>query len=159
MSEKLRILLVDDDETDRRAVRRALRGLDVHIEEETSAARVVDRLLSERYDCAILDHGLPGEDGLSLLRRIRAAGLYTPILAVAGYDEGVAAELVAAGASDYLAKTDVSSGQLVRRLRFAIRVGQAEERARVAQQQLAQEQRFLGAVIAQMPAAVIIADA
>jgi phosphoserine phosphatase RsbU/P len=158
MSGPLRLLVVDDDDVDRQAVRRALRGVSCEIDEETSAKSVVERLGLERYDCVILDHGLPGEDGLSLLQRIREAGITTPVLVVTGQEDGVAASLMAAGASDYLPKTEVSSHQLERRLRFAIRVGQAEERAIVAAHQLAAERRLLASVIDQLPAAVFIAD-
>jgi PAS domain S-box-containing protein len=153
----MRILVVDDDDVDRAAIRRALRG-HFDIDEETSAASVLDRLRGQRYDCVILDHGLPGEDGLSLLRRIRAAGNYTPVLVVTGLEDEIAAELITAGASDYLPKADVNPRMLERRLRFAVRVGQAEERARVAQAALAAERQFLGAVVQQMPAAVFVAD-
>src|SRR5262249_36430483 len=127
--------------------------------EETSSASVLDRLRARPYDCVILDHGLPGEDGLSLIRRIREAGITTPVLVVTAAEDGVAAELVAAGASGYLPKSDANPVRLERRLRFAMRVGQAEERARVARNELAAERRLLGAIIQQMPAAVFVADA
>ncbi len=153
----MRILLVDDDDVDRAAIRRALRGA-WEIDEETSAANVLDRLRAKRYACVILDHGLPGEDGLSLLRRIRGEGITTPVLVVTGLEDDVAAELIAAGASDYLPKSDVSPRLLERRVRFAMRVGEAEERARVAQSELAAQRQLLGAVVQQMPAAVFVAD-
>jgi PAS domain S-box-containing protein len=153
----MRILLVDDDEVDRAAVRHALRGR-WEIDEAISAAGAVERLRARPYDCVILDHGLPGEDGLSLLRRIRGAGITTPVLVVTGLEDEIAAALIAAGASDYLPKSDVTPRRLERRLRFAIRVGEAEEQARVAQHALAAQRQLLGAVIQQLPAAVFVAD-
>jgi signal transduction histidine kinase len=159
-SQRLKLLIVDDDEVDRMALRRALQAGGVHadIDDDTSAAGVVERLRTSRYDCVIVDFGLPGEDGLSLVRRIRASHDRTPILAVTGHEEEVGAQLVAAGASDYLSKGDISPARLASRLRFAIRIGQAEEQARAALDDLGRERRLLEATLRQMPSAAIIAE-
>jgi signal transduction histidine kinase len=156
----LSLLIVDDDEVDRAAIKRALRGGGVaaEVEELDSAAHVSERLAARRFDCLILDHSLPGEDGLSLITRLRAAGSAVPILAVTGHEDDTGARLVAAGASDYMPKSDVSPERLSRRLRYAIRVGRAEAEARSAQRQLAGERSLLEALLRQTPVAMLVAE-
>ncbi len=160
VDEILHLLVVDDDEVDRIAIRRALAaaGIRAEVDEEDGPTRVLELLQARAYDCVIMDQSMPIEDGLTLIQRLRAAGVLTPILVVTGQDDETAARLVAGGATDYLPKGDLSPTRLVRRLRYAIRVGRAEESARSALGDLAAERQVLAAVLRQMPAAVMIAE-
>jgi signal transduction histidine kinase len=127
-----RILVVDDDEVDRLAVRRALAPsadstVEVEIEEEDDPARVAVRARTGAYDCLIIDHLLPQISGLELVRSLRAEGVDTPIVVMsADTSDVLEQEVVAAGATDYLPKADINPSRLGRRLRYAIRVARAE---------------------------------
>lgn len=58
-----------------------------------------------RYDVIVLDIMLPGRDGLSILKGLRAAGISTPILLLTARNElGDRIEGLSLGADDYLAK-------------------------------------------------------
>ena len=73
------------------------------------------RAETEDYDAIILDLGLPRLDGLSVLRRLRGAGVVTPVLiltARASWTERVAG--IDAGADDYLGKPFHSEELLAR---------------------------------------------
>ncbi|ONG55824.1 DNA-binding response regulator [Pseudoroseomonas deserti] len=75
----------------------------------------------EAYDAMVLDLGLPRLDGLSLLRRLRAAGSTMPVLILTardGWREKV--EGIDAGADDYLAKP-FRMEELLARLRAILR--------------------------------------
>ncbi len=127
--ETWRILLVDDDKVDRMAVRRALSAAPIQIDECERAADVYARLPApgNAYDCLMIDCYLPDANGVELIRNLRAQGVSTPILAVTGQsDESIEDALIAAGASDYLPKQDWQSERLMRRIRYAIRVGRTE---------------------------------
>lgn len=129
--ESWRILLVDDDAVDRMAVRRALTGAGVTVAiDERERADEVYALLpppGDAYDCVVLDCHLPGVSGLELVRELRSRGVGTPILAITGHeDEDNERALISAGASDYLPKSEIRPATLLRRLRYAIRVGRAE---------------------------------
>jgi signal transduction histidine kinase len=131
MTESLRLLIVDDDEADRAAVRRALAasGLRVEVDELTSAAATRDRLRANGtpYDCLILAAGLPDESTIGLVKSLRDERITAPILVVTELqDDDVEQALVDAGATDYLPKGELSAKRLARRLRFAIRVGRDE---------------------------------
>ncbi len=101
----MRILIIEDDEPLRSLLRRGL-GEDGHVVDTIADGREVDAFLSiSAYDVMILDLNLPHEDGLSILRRIRARGEATPVLILTARDavEDIVAGLDA-GADDYLCK-------------------------------------------------------
>ena len=125
----LQILIVDDDEVDRIALQRALKGthLDVVISEAANAEVALQMIDQRDCDCIFLDYNLPGANGLVLTRQIRGRGIRTPIVVLTGQgNEQTAVELMKAGASDYLSKGKLSSESISRLVRSAIRVHQAE---------------------------------
>jgi signal transduction histidine kinase len=149
MDQRWTVLVVDDDELDRMAVRRGLRqaGMPLTIEEAGDSATALAILGQRAIDCVFLDYQLPGDDGLAVLRRIRERGIQSPVVMLTGQgDEQLAVALMKAGATDYLAKSALSPERLAQVLRYAIRVGRAEARAEQARQELrraVEEQRFL----------------
>ena len=101
----MRLLLVEDSQTLRRSLRRALRhsGYAVDMaadgEEGLAAAELND------YDAMILDVMLPKLDGLTVLRRLRAAGRKTHVLLLTARDTVAdRVEGLRQGADDYLVK-------------------------------------------------------
>ncbi len=125
----LKILVVDDDEIDRMAVRRALKatGLEASVTEASDATSALDRLSKEHFDCALLDYRMPGSDGLDVVRQARERGLHTPFIMLTGFgDEQTAVELMKAGAADYIAKSSLTPERLALSLRGVLRVHQAE---------------------------------
>ncbi len=146
MARDLCVLLVDDDEVDRMAVRRALQRseLAVDITEATSPKLARDLLVGKSFDCVLLDFRLPEQNGLSLVRQLRQAGVAIPIIVLTGQgDEQIAVDLMKAGASDYMVKTRVSPESLTQLLRNAIRVYQAEQREAAAREALRRTNELL----------------
>lgn len=116
----LRVLVVDDDRVDRMAVERhlAATGAAVAVEEAEGVMDAIERLTAGRFDCVFLDYNLPDGDGLTFLRGLRNAGLSVPVVMLTGQaDPEVAADLIAAGAADYVPKTALSPERLLRSLR------------------------------------------
>ncbi|MEL6322490.1 MAG: response regulator, partial [Cyanobacteria bacterium J06626_14] len=139
MEKTLRLLVVDDDEVDRIALRRALKraGLPFELTEINNADSAIQQLDAEPFDCAFLDYQLPGYDGLTLLTQLRESGVTVPIIMLTGQgNEETAVNLMKAGASDYLSKAKLSDGTLKRAIQSAIRVYQAECQAALANQKL-----------------------
>src|SRR6187455_2308886 len=139
MEESWEILVVDDDDLDRMAVRRALKsaGVPLAIEEAGDSATALGMLEQRPFDCILLDYQLPGADGLAVLRAIRERGLLIPVVMLTGQgDEQLAVALMKAGAADYLSKSAMSPGRLAQTLRYAIRMQRAEAQAHQAQQAL-----------------------
>jgi signal transduction histidine kinase/DNA-binding response OmpR family regulator len=134
--EPIQILLVDDDEVDRRAVRRALASWPaLHLTEVEDARSALDALERHPFDCALIDYRLPGKnDGLDVLRAARRLGVRTPVVVLTGHgDEQTAVEMMKAGASDYIPKSAFSAERVNQSVRSAIRLRRAEDSAERAQ--------------------------
>ncbi len=101
----MRILLVEDDRMIGDSLRGALRleGHAVDWVRDVSAARAA--LTTERFDLVLLDLGLPGGDGLDVLRSLRARRDATPVIVLTARDGlGDRVAGLDAGADDYLVK-------------------------------------------------------
>ena len=100
-----RVVIVDDDARIRDLLRRYLaqEGFEVLLAED---ARALNRLMTrETIDLIVLDLMLPGEDGLSICRRLRAANDLTPIIMLTAKVEDVDRIVgLEVGADDYLPK-------------------------------------------------------
>ena len=142
----LRLLLVEDDELDRRAVRRCLQqcGIPVIAEDVTSAEETLQRIASNGYDCVLLDYYIPGVRGLALFQKIREVAANMPVVIFTGRgDEDIAVELMKAGAADYLPKASLTAERLASSLRHIIELsGAAQARRRAEDELRAQEARF-----------------
>jgi len=140
----MRILLVEDGQKMAELIRRVLvserHSVDVALDGTTALALVE----GPPYDAIILDRMLPDIDGIEVLRRIRSAGIDTPILmltALGTVDHRVGG--LDAGADDYLTKP-FAFGELLARLRaLARRPAQQETRRLVAGDIELDEQRHV----------------
>ncbi|MBI4782470.1 MAG: hybrid sensor histidine kinase/response regulator [Oscillatoriophycideae cyanobacterium NC_groundwater_1537_Pr4_S-0.65um_50_18] len=138
MDEILKILIVDDDEVDRMALRRLLKMAGVQIEavEAHDCGVAIAALKEQPFDCAFVDYRLPDMDGLELVQLLRGDNIKIPLIILTGQgDEQIAVELMKAGASDYIAKGRLSPEALAQVLRNAVRVYQAEMLAASAERQ------------------------
>ena len=100
-----KILVLDDDARIRDLLRRYLsqEGFEVALAEDGKALNRI--LLRDAVDLIVLDLMMPGEDGLSVCRRLRAAKDKTPIIMLTAKGEDVDRIVgLEVGADDYLAK-------------------------------------------------------
>lgn len=142
----LTILVVDDDEVDRLAIRRALTktGIDPAISEAKTCADAINLTSEIHFDCVFLDYRLPDGDGLTLIQNFRRFGVNAPLVVLTGQgDEQIAVDLMKAGASDYLTKSRISPERLLQVVQNAVRVSQAEREAERANQRLRETNELL----------------
>ncbi len=119
----MRCLVVEDDPDIQADLKRAIEaaGFIVDVVADGDAAWYAGDV--EDYAVAVLDLGLPRLDGLSVLRRWRAAGRAFPVLIVSARGDWTEkVEGIDAGADDYMAKP-FEIGELVSRLRGLVRRG------------------------------------
>ena len=103
----LTVLLVDDDEVDRMATRRALRGVCTLVEAQ-SVTEAEDKLSARRFDLVLLDYFIPPDTGPEVLARLRKKQPHLPCIFLSGQgSESVVVEAMKAGAEDYLPKSAV----------------------------------------------------
>ena len=113
----VRILLVEDDELLGAGIRDALARARYAVEWVRNGALAASALEHGGIDAVILDLGLPGMDGLEVLRRTRGAGNMCPVLVLSARDAAAQrVEGLDAGADDYLTKP-FSFAELLARLR------------------------------------------
>lgn len=117
----MRVLVVEDEAALRQHLAATL-GRAGYAVDATGDGRQAEFLgQTESYDVAILDLGLPGLDGLSILQRWRHAGVDTPVLVLTARDTwSDKVRGIDGGADDYLAKP-FRVEELLARLRALIR--------------------------------------
>lgn len=101
----MRILIVEDDATLGPQLRQGLEAAAYAVDLATNGIDGAHLGATEAYDLAVLDLGLPGKNGLDVLRQWRATGSTLPVLILTarnGWAERV--EGLQAGADDYLGK-------------------------------------------------------
>jgi two-component system KDP operon response regulator KdpE len=116
-----RVLVVDDEPAIRRFLRTSLRaeGYDV-VEAETGEAALAE-IRRRVPDVVVLDLGLPGLDGLEVIRRVREPGSVVPIIVLTSRtDEAGKVEALDLGADDYVTKP-FGIDELLARMRAALR--------------------------------------
>ena len=106
MSEsKTRIIVVDDDARLRELLNRYLSDQGFSVRTASDANDMNRWLARERYDLMVLDLMMPGEDGLSICRRLRGLGDKMPIIMLTAKGDDVDRIVgLEVGADDYLAK-------------------------------------------------------
>jgi two-component system response regulator QseB len=113
----MHVLLVEDDALVASGIVAGLRLHGVTLDHVDTAQAAHSALHTAHFDLAILDLGLPDEDGMSLLQRLRNANVALPILVLTARDAlGDRVAGLRAGADDYLLKP-FELDELIARLR------------------------------------------
>jgi DNA-binding response OmpR family regulator len=117
----MRLLVVEDNEVVADAIVGGLQLAGYTVDHAGSAELARNVLAVEHFDLAIVDIGLPGADGLSLVREVRAAGNGMPILVLtARYELQERIRAFDVGADDYVTKP-FEQAELAARCRALIR--------------------------------------
>jgi two-component system OmpR family response regulator len=117
----VRLLLVEDDDIVADAILRGLTAANYSVHRVTSAEAAQAAIVDEEFALAVIDVGLPGADGLTLVRRLRSAGKSLPTLILTARctltDKVKALDL---GADDFLSKP-FEAAELAARCRALMR--------------------------------------
>jgi DNA-binding response OmpR family regulator len=122
----MRVLLVEDEKTLAETLAAGLRADGFAVDVAGDGVDALARVQTTDYDAAVLDIMLPGISGYEIVRKLRGAGVWIPVLMLTAkdgeYDEADALDL---GADDYLTKP-FSYVVLLAHLRAVIRRGAPE---------------------------------
>ena len=114
------ILIVDDEPQLRRALNLNLGARGYEVVEAINGEEALAYMTSHRPDAILLDLGLPGIDGLSIIETLRAWTRVPIIVLTVRDDERTKVRALDAGADDYLTKP-FGMGELIARLRALLR--------------------------------------
>ena len=131
MSEAARVLVVDDDAAIRELLRSVLGFAGFTVETAEDIADAERQFTAEPPDVVVLDVMLPGGDGFSFLRSVRAGDVHTPVLFLTARDAiEDRVQGLAAGGDDYVTKpfsmveVEARLRALLRRSRLPTRAGE-----------------------------------
>ncbi len=115
------IYVTDDDPGIRELVAEYLMGQGYHVETAADAVELERLLAKKRPDLLVLDWMMPGEDGLSVARRLRAQPGFPPIIMLSARGEDIDRIIgLEVGADDYLPKP-FNPRELLARIRAVLR--------------------------------------
>ncbi|WP_407530213.1 response regulator transcription factor [Methylobacterium oryzisoli] len=149
------VLIVEDDEGVREALRSLLASVGIEALTFASTAALLAAALPDRPGCLVLDVRLPGLSGLDLQSRLTAMGNRMPVIFMTGYgDVPMSVRAMKAGALDFLTKPFNDQDMLdavaaaIARDEARRREGSAvEEVARLAATLTPRETEVMGAVV------------
>ena len=121
----LKILIIDDDKLDSITISRSISqsGMIAEVDSVFSAKVGMEKIESMYYDLIFLDYLMPDTDGISFLKKVRTAGIETPIIFVTSQgDEKIASQAILSGASDYIPKTLLTPDGVSQSIRNAIKL-------------------------------------
>ncbi|MFO0878616.1 MAG: response regulator [Gemmataceae bacterium] len=120
----LRVLHIEDDPLQQQALAlhlASLRTFRCTISQAPSEEKAIALFQSQPFDVVLLDYQLESGNGLGCLRRLRAINPIVPIVVVSGVARPeVAADLLEAGADDFLGKQNLSGERLARTITEAV---------------------------------------
>jgi FixJ family two-component response regulator len=101
----MKICVVEDDASMRRALRRLLKAARYEVSEFESAEALLKSRQVETADCLVADFNLPGLSGLQLIDRLKRGGRSLPIIVITSFDSPqLQADVLKRGAFGYLKK-------------------------------------------------------
>lgn len=131
----LKVIITDDDDGDRMQIASALDRMELACEwtEAVDIDAALAACAQKDFDCAIVDYRLPGRDGLEGVTVLNERYPYMPIVMATSHgNASIATEAMKRGASDYIAKGQVSAVSLRRIIENAVE--KAAMRRKLAQQ-------------------------
>ena len=127
----MRVLLVEDDVSLLEGITRILLEAGHAVDARTTGVEALEATRHERFDLVLLDIGLPGIDGYEVLRRLRTAQDFTPVLVLtARHQTSDRVHGLDLGADDYLAKP-FAIAELGARVRALLRRTQVRAAPRI----------------------------
>ncbi len=154
-SRPISVLYIDDDAGIARLVERYLGRQGYRVATAPDGATGLARLASETFDVVALDHFMPGEDGLELLKRLNAMPEPPAAIYVTASDEGrIAVAALKLGAVDYVIK-DVQGAfldLLDRAIRQAVEKTRTRREKEIAERELRESRDRLANALEQKTA-------
>jgi PAS domain S-box-containing protein len=164
-SEKLRILLIDDEKVIRDGCERALASDAYEIQHAEDGTKGVERLKEEVFDIVLLDLMMPGLDGFSVLKWVKGNQPWIIVIVVTGFATvAKAVEAMKQGAFDFVGKPFTPDyirlvvGRAAEQRLLLSETAKLREEAHLDHAIIAKEQSRLKGIFSCMEGAVMVTD-
>jgi PAS domain S-box-containing protein len=158
----VRVLLVEDQETDYLLTRRLLSSVEnqsYDLEWADSWQAGIEAIRRCEYDVCLLDFRIGGGDGLELLKESRDIGCKAPVILLTGVgDYRLDLEAMELGAADFLVKDKLTPAFLERAIRYAIAQSKALKELERQRDELRLSELRFRSVVQSAADAIVIAD-
>jgi len=154
MTEKIKILVIDDDEIDRISLKRSIKssGFNADIIIASDKASGLEAVSKNTFDCIFLDYNLPDCNGLDFLKFHRNELNGAPVIVVTSHgDEKLAVEAMRLGACDYIPKNHVTPEGIAQSIRYALRINEAHQNTTRFEKAWQESEKKLEAIISKSP--------
>ena len=141
---KVNLLYIEDDASTADVVSKLLKTskhTDFHIVQKESLQDGLEHLSNNCLDChncdidiILLDLVLPNSRGVDTYKAVHSICSFLPVVIISGYED-MACECVALGAQDYLLKSDINAGVIIRSLKYALVRGKLEKALKESEKQ------------------------
>ncbi|HMT28564.1 MAG TPA: response regulator, partial [Bacteroidia bacterium] len=151
---KILVLVIDDDEVDRIALKRSIKssGFNAEIITASNKAEGLSAIAENVFDCIFLDYNLPDSNGLDFLRNHRQEINGAPVIIVTSHgDEKLAVDAMRLGACDYIPKNLISPEGISQSIRYALRVHAAQKTTSKVERALQESEKKLDTIISKSP--------
>ncbi|MDM8547579.1 response regulator [Candidatus Venteria ishoeyi] len=126
MNDKYCVLVVDDEAAQRKEIKALLEDYDFEVETAANGEEGLEKLLTDRFDVAVVDLKMPKMNGLEMIRRADAANIdtYAVILTgMGGKEEAVQALRLQRSVKDWVDKSslnDTDFAALIKKLAIGV---------------------------------------
>ncbi|HMU78358.1 MAG TPA: response regulator, partial [Bacteroidia bacterium] len=151
---KINLLVVDDDEVDRIAIKRAIKssGFNADLHFGDTYDEGMEKALSMEFDVLIVDYYLTVMNAGDFISEYFQRGGTAPIIVVSSQgEEKIVVELMKAGACDYIPKAVLTPETIARSLKGALKSKASKNNHSNIETALVQTERTLNAVVSKSP--------
>jgi len=154
LDKKINVLIIDDDDIDKQAVKRALKSSGYNV--EVLFAHDLDSGISmaenNHFDCIFLDYSLPGATGFDFLEQYKSISWQAPVIMITSIgDEQLAVEAMKKGACDYIPKSLITPEGISQSMRYALRLSEVNLNTHRIEKALMESEKKLDTVISNWP--------
>ena len=156
------ILLVEDDDIDAMEFSRAIKKIQIEIEEiriYKYAEEALQALETWTPGCIFIDYQLPKTNGLELLKKIKRMAPHLPVVVLTSQgDERIAVEMMKAEAMDYFPKSEIDSEKLIKTFHTMSQMLDMERKREETQQELIKKEEFIDKIALLSPNIIYVID-
>jgi PAS domain S-box-containing protein len=147
---KINLLIIDDDDVDSMAIKRAIKssGFNAELTLVDAYDLGMEQAITKEFDALIIDYHLQGLTAMDFIEEFHQRGGATPIVIISSQgDEKIIVDLMKRGASDYLPKASITPENIARSIKTALKSNDSKKERNHIEHDLVKAEQTLNAVV------------